>query len=123
MTIREAIDRADRLRPNTHEMRDKLNWLTGMERLIAEFMNRHENVNVTPPVYDEGTDDGQKLLLDHEDAELYVVYLMMKYDFYNGEYDAYNNQAMHYKDELDAWKAAYRREHMPRQLEGGMNLV
>ena len=77
MTIREAINRADRLRPKMHEMKDKMAWLTNVERLVADFMNRHEDVQVELPVYTEASDMDTQLLLQHEDAEIYVTWLMM----------------------------------------------
>lgn len=123
MTIREAIDRADRLRPNMHEMKDKMAWLTNVERLVADFMNRHEDVKVELPVYTEASDMDTQLLLQHEDAEIYVTWLMMKYDLHNGDYESYNNMAMAYNDQMKAWEAEYRRMHRPRAKRGGWNLV
>ena len=123
MTIREAIDRADRLRPNAHEMKDKLAWLTSVERLIANFMNMHEGVNVKAPVYMENTDMDTQLLLQYEDADVYPLWLMMKYELHNGDYNAYNDMAMAYNDQMKGWEAEYRRMHRPRKSKGGWNLV
>lgn len=123
MTIREAIDRADRMRPNAHEWKDKVAWLTAVERLVADFMNRHENTNIPKPVYREDTDENTELLLDFEDAEIYTQWLMMKYELHNGDFDAYNNMAMAYNDTMRAWEAEYRRVHRPRRSESGWNAV
>ena len=119
MTIREVVDTADRMRPNAHTMQDKLRWLTGVERMVADFMNLHENTNIPMPVYKEGMDiENTEVLLDYTDAEVYTLWLVMKYDLHNGDYESYNNMAMAYNDQMKMWEAEYRRTHMPKSGKG-----
>lgn len=123
MTIREAIERADRLRPNTHEREDKLAWLTAVEANVARHMNLHENVDVALPVYTADTPEDTTLLLENEAGEVYVKYLVTMYDYYNGDYDRYNNAALMFNETFQEWKGLYRRTHMPKRFTGKENLV
>ena len=39
MTIREAIDRTDSLKPNQYSQADKLRWLSEMDGLIKQALS------------------------------------------------------------------------------------
>lgn len=120
MLTGEAIERADRLRPNTHDETDKLNWLSVVEAHVVRHMNLHEGEQEPERNY---RDLKTELLLKDADAELYVLYLVTMYDYYNGDYDRYNNGALVYNQTLQEWKARYRREHRPHKSLQLRNLV
>ena len=43
MTIIEAINRADRLKPNTYSQQDKVNWLSTLDGIVKkEIIDTHE---------------------------------------------------------------------------------
>ena len=120
MTIGDLVERADRLRPNTHDEKDKLHWMSVVESHVVRHMNLHEG---------EAKEEREFASLDEmptlqdTDAELYVLYLVMMYDYYNGDYDRYNNGALQYNEFLQNWRARYRREHMHKDLGRMVNLV
>lgn len=118
MTVSEAIRQADRLRPNTHDLEDKEMWLQTVENHVSRHMNLHEGYDMHPDVKAD-----EQLLLDGADAEMYVLYLLCMYDYYNGEYDRYNNGALQYNQRLEDWRARFLREHMPKPFKGKRSLV
>ena len=122
MTVQEAIAKADRLRPNTHEDADKVTWVNVVERHVVDHMNLHVGYDMTVPAL-TADDMDKALTLDGTDTELYVLYLAAMYDYYNGEFDRYNNGALQYNKRLEEWRAQFRREHMPKPFEGRRNLV
>lgn len=120
MEIQKIIARADRLRPNTHDEEDKLHWISAAESHIVRHMNLHVGMDLEVKEFES---TGEVTALDGPDAELYVLYLVMMYDYYNGDYDRYNNGALQYNERLQEWKARYRREHMPKDRGKMRNLV
>lgn len=120
MTVGKAIERADRLRPNTHIEEDKLHWASAAESHIVRHMNLHVGMDLE---IKEFASPGDATALDGTDAELYVLYLVMMYDYYNGDYDRYNYGALQYNEHLQEWKSRYRREHMPKDAGKMRNLV
>ena len=147
MTIEQAIDRADRLRPNQYSFNEKVRWLSELDLqvysevlLMAEENWKHpeyeeeitdaeNNVietrtiidynNIVPAFtfdgYDETTTPSQPLLVDDTYANLYVDYLISKYDLYNRETQSYNNSALVFNNQYTNYVAWYRRNHMPLQ--------
>ena len=120
MTVSEIVMRADRLRPNTHEESDKMHWVSAAESHVVRHMNLHVNTDIEVKPFESMGDETQ---LSGPDAELYVLYLVMMYDYYNGDYDRYNYGALQYNQFLNDWKARYRRTHMPKDLGKMVNLV
>lgn len=116
MRASDAIARADRLRPNTHANEDKMHWLQSAENHVAQHMNLHTGYDVKP-------DTEKGLLLDGADGEIYVLYLVCMYDYYNGDFDQYNSGALQYNQALSEWRARFRREHMPKPFTGRRNMV
>ena len=93
MTIREAIELVDRLKPNQYGSADKLRWLSELDGAVwHEIWSAHETA------YDE----------------IYRWYLEMKIDDANGEMTKYNNSAAKYNTYYQAYQNAYNRAHMPK---------
>lgn len=120
MKIQDLIERADRLRPNTHDEQDKLHWLSVVESHVVRHINLHEGEEKPER---EFASLEEVPSLTGTDAELYVLYLVMMYDYYNGDYDRYNNGAMQYNAALQDWRARYRREHRHKDMGRMVNLV
>lgn len=105
MTIREAIDRADQIRPNPFTDGEKERWIKQLEGMIwREVVLRHEGA---PPMRPEG------LIMPDEYGEAYVLWLLSKIDLANCEYERYNNSAAAFSAAYQSFTDAYNREHMP----------
>lgn len=126
MTIDEAVERCDRMKPNTYSRADKIRWLSELDgRVLRDIIQAHEpplkkeienTDNLSEPRtwfigYDENTPGGTALLAPSPYEDIYVKYLFMQIDFNNAEFTRYNNSAAMfqavYSDFADAWNRAY----------------
>lgn len=96
MTIREALDGIDAMKPNTYEESEKLRWLSALDaRIHREVVMTHEHDAAEESFagYTAQTDRDTELLAKAPDDELYLYYLESKIDYCNGEMGKYNNSA------------------------------
>lgn len=114
MTIRDAIETADRLQPNAYSEEDKLRWLSELDGMITrEILQTHTGgENADLPVYSEN-DLNKSLLADDPYCGIYIHYLFAQINFHNGEFTRYNNAQAAFNTEYQAFSAAYNREHAP----------
>ena len=94
MTIQEALDLTDEMKPNLMSRKIKMKYLTELEQLIhAEILMKHMHrpEQATQPAYTEDTDPGTVLLAPDPYAMVYVYWLMSKIDMINQEDARYNN--------------------------------
>ena len=115
MTIIEAINRADRLKPNTYSQQDKVSWLSNLDGIVKkEIIDTHEGgEDVVFAGYEDGTLLTTELLIPAPYDEVYIRYLEMQIDYANGEYGKYNNSAAAYNTAFSAFEKYYNRDHMP----------
>lgn len=137
MKIREAIEKTNRLHPNTMDEEDMYKWLSDLDHTIWDevIMTKEDapmevvidednppadpsKVEPTPKqfkpyVYD--TDADTELLIKAPYEEAYIAYLSAKCDFYEGDTAAYTNQMILYNSLYNEFAAAYTRAHMPKQ--------
>lgn len=116
MTIQEALDQLDEMKPNMMSRKLKVKYLTEIEQLIwAEIIMKHEHpaeIEVKP-VYNEETDPGSVLLIPDPYSEVYVYWLMTKVDIQNQEDSRYAVDRAHFENSYDTMSDWYTREHMP----------
>lgn len=105
MTLREAIERADRIKPNDISIQAKVEWLNEAEGLVQTevlLTAAEEIIFYSPEELD------YELLVEPPHDKLYPAYLEAKIDFANGEYSRYaNSQTMftsHFR-EFERWFA------------------
>lgn len=120
MTLREIIERVDRLKPNQYEEADKVAWVNELEgKLIEEVFGRAVDSDVYVPTdfdgYEWNMDADKVLLVPNQFCDIYVKYLFAQIDFHNAEYTRYNNSTMMFNTVYDEFAAYWRRNHMPRQ--------
>lgn len=139
MTIAEAIDRADSLRPNQYTFTQKVNWLSDLdnqayeevllmakknwkpkviEQIIDGEVTQKEDPRQLVPVfdfngYDETTPETTELLIDDIYAGCYIDWLISKIDYYNREAAAYNNSSAVFNAQYQSWCSWYRSKNMP----------
>jgi len=117
MTIREAIDRLDRLTPNQYDNEEKVRWLSELDGVAhREILTQLEGD--VPEFSGYGTDcdmDGTELLIPWPYDEIYRWYLEMKIADANGEIARCNNAAAKYNQYYTAYENDCRRRTMPVQ--------
>ena len=118
MTIQEAIDTLDEMKPNAMSMLLKMKYLTEIEQLIhGEIIMRHVHTpeQETAPVYTEITDENTELIIPDPYSMLYVYWLMSKIDIQNQEDGRYNVDRAHFENAWETMSDWYTRTNMPIQ--------
>ncbi len=115
MTINEAIDLVDRLKPNQYEHETKVNWLSKLDGMIfREIILTHAGFH--PPVFDgyEHADPGTELLVQYPyDEDIYNYFLQAQIDKENGEMGKYNQNITLYNAAYQTFQDWYNRTHLP----------
>ena len=118
MTIQQAINQVDDLKPNYYSDEHKIRWLSRLDMQIRkEIIDSHEGAPEDPfPGYDENTDTESTVMLVPEPYdELYIHWLAAQIDLNNAEYEKFNNSNALFSATYSAFANAYNRAHMPKQ--------
>lgn len=115
MTIIEAINNVDAVKPNSYSQAQKVKWLNNLDGIVKkEIIDTHEGAEkVSFNGYTEETDTSTQLLIPAPYDVVYIRYLEMQIDYANGEYRKYNNSTIAYNAAYSAFEKYYNREHMP----------
>ncbi len=108
MTVREAIARADEMRPNTLSDEQKASFIYELDCDIAELQGVDQPSFVWP-----GTD--ATLLMEEPHDNIYVLYLAAKIDYYNQESSMYANDMAVFNSAYSETRAWWRRQHVPEK--------
>ena len=116
MTLHEAINRADMLKPNSYSQSEKIWWLSCLDGTIKEeIIDTHEGgENIDFSGYNDKTLLDTKLLVPAPYDEIYIRYLEMQINYANGEFGKYNNSLEMYEKAYEAFARHYNRTHMPK---------
>ena len=114
MTLMEAINHLDAVKPNSYGQREKITWLSNLDGLIKkEIIETHEGgENVIFGGYTEA-DLMKNLIARAPYDDIYIKWLEAKIDYANGEYQKYNNSALAFNEGYQRFARAYHREHRP----------
>lgn len=114
MTIIEAINKVDELKPNSYTQLDKIRWLSNLDGTIkAEIIDTHEDGEmVIFDGYNSDTSTDTELLVKAPYDELYLYWLESRMDYYNAEYGRYNNTLSMFNAAYSAYESFYNRAHM-----------
>ena len=115
MTIIEAINRLDSLKPNIYTQNDKILWLSKLDWMVKkQIIDTHENTgDVSFAGYTDDTDINTELLVPAPHDEAYLRWLEAQIDYHNGEYDKYSNAIIMFNTEFEAYAAYYNQNHRP----------
>lgn len=117
MTLIEAINKLDSIKPNGYMQTEKVAWLSELDGMIKELVIDTHELNdgeeVTFEGYTDETPLDTKLLVHAPYEDLYVLWLESKVDYTNGEYVKYNNSITRYNDIFKEFNNHYNRTHMP----------
>lgn len=117
MTIIEAINGIDSLKPNTYTQEQKIEWLYKLDGLLKEQVIDEYTGGEGVEVVDYHTAPYEtKLLVPSPYDEIYIHYLTMKIDFASGDYRKYNNSALAYNTALGDFRRWYNRDHIPKKV-------
>ena len=116
MTIMDAINRIDTLKPNRYDQSEKIKWLSTLdERIMVEIFATHEGADIEGfNGYTDETSPVTELLVHAPYDEIYVHWLGGQIDYWNGEYVKYNNSIEMFNTAYEAFKNHYHRTHMPK---------
>lgn len=116
MTIIEAINRIDAIKPNRYDQSQKVKWLSTLDGTVKrEIIDTHEGAEgVTFVGYTDETPLTTSLLITAPHDEVYIRYLEMQMDYANGEYARYENSVEMYNTAYSAFTRFYNRTHMPK---------
>lgn len=119
MTIIEAINRIDTLKPNTYSPSEKIMWLSTLDGLIkTEIIDTHEGAeNVHFIGYTDETPMDTVLLVPSPHDDLYLKWLEAQIDYANGEITRYNNAMTVFNSAYSTFSNYYNRMHMPKGTE------
>ena len=116
MTIIEAINRLDALKPNGYEQSQKVRWLSDLDGIIqTELIDTHEGTgNARFTGYDDTTPLDTVLLVPAPYDDIYRYYLEAQIDYANNEYGRYNNSISMYNTAYAAFERWYNRMNLPK---------
>lgn len=122
MTVLEAINRLDEIKPNGYSQSEKIKWLSTLDGIIKkEIIDTHEGgEKVSFEGYTDGS-IGKELLVGAPYDDIYIKWLEAQIDYANGEYGKYNNTKTMYGNSYDSFARAYHREHRPKNSGGFTN--
>lgn len=113
MTVNEAIRTADELKENSFSFSMKVRWLEALENLWVRFLNE---LGYEQEEADINVDETEKeLLIKKPYEEIYVLWLKMKINFYNGEIELYNNSAEAFNSYFEEVQKDFIRRNKPKK--------
>jgi hypothetical protein len=120
MTIMEALNRVDALKPNNYTNSEKIQWLSTLDGLVKKkIIDTHEGGEaISFEGYDEYSDLTKEMLVPAPFDDIYILWLSMKIDLSNGEYGKYNNTALAYNNAYNEYAKYYNRTNMPKGSKG-----
>jgi hypothetical protein len=110
MKLKEAIRKADSLRPNTIDEEQKVKWIAELEGEIAET----ERTDIPN---DGWAEEDPVLLMPYPKDEIYVLYLMAKIDYANEEMQLYADDSAMANERITEAKAWWVRNNPPRKAK------
>ncbi len=119
MTIIEAINKIDSLKPNSYTQSDKIRWLSDLDgKIKIEIIDTHEGgENVVFNGYDANTLLETNLIAPAPYDDVYIKWLESQIDYTNGEYQKYNNSATAYNTAYLAFERYYNRRNKPKSAK------
>ena len=115
MTIMEAINRIDAVKPNSYSQDEKILWLNTLDAMVkGSIIDTHEGGEVAFDGYTADTSHTTQLLVPAPYDEMYLFWLESKIDYWNGEMARYNNSISMFNSVYVEYEKYYNRTHMPK---------
>lgn len=115
MTIAEAIQSVDSLKPNNYSELEKIDWLNKLDSTIKkEVIDTHEDYGeITFNGYDDNTSLNTELIVQSPYDIVYIYWLQSQIDYWNQELGKYNNSITMYNTAYSEYERYYNRTHAP----------
>lgn len=116
MTMQEAIDRIDALKPNMFPTERKKAWLSDLDRMVwHEIYLTHEGIAPERSFegYDQDTDPATEMLVPEPYTDVYHHYMATMMDLANAESDKYAQDRSLFNAAYQTFGDFWRRTHMP----------
>ena len=116
MTILEAIQRIDVLKPNTYNQTEKIRWLSELDGMVKrEIIDTHEGGDeVKYEQYGDNVVLTTELLVPHPYDRIYLPWLQAQIDYLNGENGKYQNSMSMFNEAFRSFEKYYNRTNMPK---------
>jgi len=101
--VREAIERADDVKPNAFDSKTKAAWLNALEGRIAASVFLLAPAEIRQLQYHVPEDLETELLVAPPHDDIYALWLQAKIDEGNGEYDRYQNTMQIYNEHFGSF--------------------
>lgn len=114
MTVIEAINAVDELKPNSYTQEQKIGWLNILDgRIMTEVIRTHKGAEGTD--FEPYTEDdiNKELLVGEPYTNMYLRWLEASIDYANGEYGKYGNSMTMFNADYSDWERWYNRTHEP----------
>ena len=118
MTIQEAIDKIDALKPNVIPRHQKISWLSDLDGMVwREVYMTHEDMpqGIVYEGYDQDTEPDVHLLVPFPYTNVYEHWLAAKIDDKNRDTNEYTKNMVQFNNAWDTYTDFWNRTHMPRQ--------
>ena len=116
MTLQEALDLADEMKPNMMKRDVKIKHLLDLEQMIYDeilMTHEHEEEQEVRPDYDDETDPGTELLVPDPYSKVYWKWLIAQIDVQNQEDTRFNADMTHFDNAYAEMSAWWNRTYMP----------
>ena len=98
MTIRQAIERVDEIKPNAFSDKTKVEWLSALEGRLAADVFLMAVAEIRLLEYKHPDDMDTELLVKYPHDDIYTYWLQARIDEANGEYNKFMNTAELYNE-------------------------
>lgn len=124
MTIEEAVNMVDRLKPNHYDRQTKVQWLSKLDGMVfreiiqTHVLHHHHDDDHLHHFdgYDAVDPDTELLIPFPYDEDVYNYFLQSQIDKENGEIAKYNQSVTMYNAAYQRYQDWYNRTHMPLPL-------
>lgn len=117
MTVLEAINLVDTLKPNHYSTERKVEWLNLLDGMIfRDVLMTHVRPQGSPDAfvpYDPNGDLSEDLIVPHPYCDVYRCWLESQIDLSNAEIAKYNTSSALYNQSLQNYMAWYNRNNRP----------
>lgn len=116
MTIFDAINRIDAIKPNSNTQLEKIRALSTLDGIIKHnIIDTHEgSEDVVFEGYTQETNLMTELLVPAPYDVIYLYWLESNIDYWNGETGKYKNSSELYNTAYSEFEKYYNRTHMPK---------
>ena len=115
MTLKEAIDKIDALKPNAYTDAEKRRWLSELDgKIHRELIRTHTGWDGAPGEAYSAEDENRELLIAFPYEEVYMKYLAAQIDFSNGDIGRYKKSIQAFYTEDTDFSNWYTRTHLPK---------